>query len=95
MLKTQIQIYKINKTTILKNKQENLTSLTIFNIGKTNITYNEVFVITPNMGVNGIVLIDSQINPVSTKNLLLSFDDDKNLDNEVIVSISQINKTCQ
>lgn len=94
MLKTDINTYMIFKTKIIKNEKENLTSLTVFNLGKTTVTYNDTFEITPTMGVNGIELINSKINPVRTKNIKLSFSDDKDTENKVLVSVSTLNKTC-
>ncbi len=91
MIKTDLNTYVINKTKIIKNTQENLTSLTVFNLGKTTVTYNDVFEITPSMGVNGVLLIDSKYHPVRTKNIKLSFKDNKDIDNnKVLVSISTL-----
>lgn len=92
MNKTELNTYMIDKTKVIKNEQGNLTALTIFNLGKTAVTYNEVFEITPSMGVNGIVLIDSKINPVRTKNIKLSFKDNKDEGNKVLISISTIHR---
>ena len=95
MNKTDLNTYYIEKSTVIKNEQENLTSLTIFNVGKTTVTYNEVFEITPSMGVQGVTLIDSKINPVRTKNIKLSFKDNKNVGNKVLVSVSTLHiNTC-
>jgi len=90
MNKTDLNTYHIEKSTVIKNEQENLTSLTIFNLGKTTVTYNEVFEISPAMGAQGVTLIDSKINPVRTKNIKLSFKDNNDVDNKVLISISTI-----